>query len=172
MKEDLQQEKGMEKFKSMVEEIRTCMFITGSTTGEHDHTRPMATADVEDDGTLWFFTDIRSLKVKELNEEQEVHLVYSHPGKESYLDVWGKGSIVKDKVIMKEKWIPPVKVFFPDGLEDPNLTLLKVKPNQVYYWDSGTNKMVSMVKMAAALVFGKEVADAKEGSISIDQKGA
>jgi general stress protein 26 len=50
MEKNLQDEAAKEKFKKLVEDIRVCMFITNSR--EDDHTRPMATIDVDDQGRL------------------------------------------------------------------------------------------------------------------------
>lgn len=166
MEKNLQQQEAFKKFKSLVEEIRTCMFITNHVE-EHDHTRPMATIEVEEDGTLWFFTDIRSIKVEEVTSDNKVHLTYAHPGKESYLDVWGTASVVTDKQNITDKWSPIVKAWFPEGKEDPNLALLKVQPNECYYWDSETGKMVQFLKMAASIVTGTRLADGKEGKLEI-----
>lgn len=167
MEKNLQNEEALKKFKKLAEEIKTCMFIT-ATQSEQEHTRPMATVEVEDDGSLWFFTDVRSIKVEEVAADHKVHLVYSHPGKDSYMDVWGQGSIITDKAQIKDKWSPVVKAYFPQGAEDPNLALLKVQPTNVYYWESETGKMVQFIKMAAAAVTGNpKVAKSAEGKIDL-----
>ncbi len=167
MEKNLQSEEALKKFKKLVQEVNICMFITGSSE-PHDHTRPMATVDVEDDGTLWFYTDIRSIKVEEVTVNREVHLVYAHPGKESYLDLWGTSSIVTDRQLIKDKWSPVVKAYFPNGADDPNLALMKVQPTSVYYWESETGKMVQFLKMTAAAVTGNpRIAQAAEGKLSL-----
>ena len=143
------------------------MFITN--TDEDEHTRPMATIDVEDNGTLWFYTDIRSIKVEEVSKERKAHLVYSHPGKESYLDVWGMASVVTDRSLIKEKWSTMVKAWFPDGPEDPNLALLKIVPYRNYYWDAETGKMVQFLKIAASIVTGQTLAEGAEGKLNISK---
>jgi general stress protein 26 len=166
MEKNLEQQEALKKFKKLVEEVRTCMFIT-NTTSEHEHTRPMATIEVEDDGTLWFFTDIRSIKVEEVNRDKTVHLTYAHPGKESYLDVWSRGTVITDKQQLKDKWSPIVKAWFPDGVDDPNLALLKLQPTECYYWDSETGKMIQFFKMAASIVSGQRLADGAEGKLKL-----
>ena len=166
MEKNLQSEEALKKFKKLVEEIRTCMFITNSET-EDDHTRPMSTTEVEDNGTLWFFTDIRSIKVEEVATRRQVHLTYAHPGKESYLNVRGSASIVTDRQLIKDKWTPFVKAWFPNGPEDPNIALLKVEPQQCYYWDSETGKMVQFVRIAVAAITGKQIAEGAEGQLKI-----
>ena len=164
MEKNLQNEQALQKFISLVKDINVCMFITNNRT-ENTHTRPMATIEVEEDGTLWFYTDIRSIKVEEVLKEHDVHLVYAHPGKESYLDVCGTSSVVTDKQQIKDKWSPLVKAYFPNGADDPNLALLKVQPNNCYYWDTETGKMVQFMKMATAVVTGTKVAAGAEGKL-------
>jgi general stress protein 26 len=83
MEKNLQNQEALQKFKKLINDINVCMFITNN--HEKDHTRPMATIEVEDNGTLWFFTDIRSIKVEEVSMENKVHMVYAHPGKKVIL---------------------------------------------------------------------------------------
>ena len=169
MEKSLQQEEAVKKFKKLVEEVRICMFITNTPRNdEHEHTRPMATVAVDDDGTLWFYTDVRSIKVEEVVTNQDVHLIFSHPGKESYLDLWGTSSVSTDRQLIKEKWSPVVKAYFPNGVDDPNLALLKVTPTEVYYWESETGKMMQFLKIATAAVTGKpEIAKGAEGKLEL-----
>ncbi|MDB5208307.1 MAG: pyridoxamine 5-phosphate oxidase family protein [Flavisolibacter sp.] len=166
MEKNLENNEALEKFAKLAREISICMFITN--TNEDEHTRPMATIEVEGNGTLWFFTDVRSIKVDEVAKEKEVHLTYAHPGKESYLDVWGTATIVTDRQQIKDRWSPIVKAWFPDGVDDPNLALLKVTPNNCYYWDSETGKMVQFAKMIVAAIAGNpQIADGSEGKLSL-----
>jgi len=165
MEKDLHNEEAAKKFKKLVNDINVCMFITNKEKDEH--TRPMATIEVEDNGTLWFFTDIRSIKVEEVSVEKTVHLVYAHPGKESYVDVWGKANVITDRKLIKDKWKTIVKAWFPNGPDDPNLGLLKVTPSNIYYWDAETGKMVAFLKMAASVVTGKQLADGAEGKLKV-----
>ena len=58
MEKNLSNEDALKKFQKLINEINVCMFITNKK--EQSHTRPMATIEVEQNGTLWFFTDIRS----------------------------------------------------------------------------------------------------------------
>ena len=167
MEKNLQNEQALQKFKELVKDVNICMFITNTQAEAETHTRPMATVDVEDDGTLWFYTDIRSIKVEEVATEHKVHLIYAHPGKDSYLDVWGTATVSQDRNLIKEKWTPMVKVYFANGAEDPNLALLKVKPQDCYYWDTESGKMVYFLKAAASIVTGKRLAEGEEGTLKV-----
>ena len=105
--------------------------------------------------------------VEEVQDERTVHLVYAHPGKSTYLDVWGRATIVTNRQQIVDKWSPIVKAWFPDGITDPNLILLKVQPYEVYYWEAESGKMVQFFKMAASIVTGKRLAEGAEGSLNI-----
>ncbi|HVG16837.1 MAG TPA: pyridoxamine 5'-phosphate oxidase family protein [Chitinophagaceae bacterium] len=166
MENNLNDKDALQKFRELAKDINICMFIT-NTANDHEHTRPMATIEVEEDGSLWFFTDARSIKVQEVNDEKIVHLVYAHPGKESYLDVWGNAELVNDRQQIKDKWSTMVKAWFPKGVDDPNLALLKVKPTDAYYWEAKTGKMVKALKIAASVVTGTRLAEGAEGSLNL-----
>ena len=166
MEKNLDNTAALTKFKELVKDIGTCMFIT-NTSGEHEHTRPMATIETEDNGTLWFYTDVRSIKVEEVNKEHTVHLVYAHPGKSTYMDVWGSAEIITDRQQVIDKWSPVVKAWFPDGVANPNLALLKVQPYEAYYWEAESGRMLQFFKMAASVVTGTRLAEGAKGSLNI-----
>jgi general stress protein 26 len=165
MEKNLQKEEALKKFRELVDEIQVCMFITDNK--EHEHTRPMATIEIEDDGTLWFYTDIRSIKVEEVSMTRNAHLVYAHPGKNKYLDVRATAKVVTDKQMIIDKWNPIVKSWFPNGVTDPYLGLLEIKPLQCHYWDAKTGKMVEFLKMATSVVSGKQLAEGAEGQLNL-----
>ena len=165
MEKNLQNEEALKKFRKLINEINVCMFITNNQ--ENDHTRPMYTVDVDENGALWFFTDVRSIKVEEVSQEHTVHIVYAHPGKESYLDIWGRASVQTDRQVIKNKWSPVIKAWFPKGVEDPNIALLQVQPKNIHYWNAETGKMVAILKTAASIVTGKRLAEGTEGKLIV-----
>jgi general stress protein 26 len=106
--------------------------------------------------------------VEEVNREHSVHLVYAHPGKESYMDLWGNAVVHTDKQLIRDKWSPMVKAWFPNGVDDPNLALLQVQAADVYYWDAEQGRMISFLKIALAAVTGKPgVANDAQGEIKL-----
>ena len=165
MEKNLQDEQATKKLQKLVDEVNVCMFITRPE--DQQSSRPMATIKAEDNGTLWFFTHRSSGKTSEIEIDQDVHLVYSHPGKDSYLDLWGRSSVVTDRAKIKELWNPVVKAWFPNGVDDPDLCLLKVTPETAYYWDSETGKMIEFFKILTSAVTGKRLADGAEGNLDL-----
>src|SRR6187551_1972213 len=107
MQKSFEREEGSRKLKEMIESIGTCMFITKNR--NENHVRPMATIKVEENGTIWFFTKLHSGKTDELKTDNDVELLYSHPGKDSYLDVIGQAYIETSREKIKELWSPIAK---------------------------------------------------------------
>ena len=164
---NLHNEEGIKKLKGLVENIDICLFCTNLKTDDGSTCRPMSTQDVDDDGNLWFFSDINSDKNKEIRQNKNVQLFYSHPGISSYIVVNGDAEIIIDKNKTAEIWSPLVKVWFKGGKEDPNISIIKVNTHSAYYWDVEGNKMINFFKMIASVATGTTLVDAKEGNIKI-----
>jgi len=158
-------DKNIEILKSKVEEVRICMFTTLSVKDEFS-SRPMATVKVEEDGSIWFFTNEYSLKSKEISKENQVTLAYSDPSSNTYLYVNGKAELVDDKVRKEAYFSAPVKAWFPDGVEDPALILIKVTPDVAEYWDSSSSKMVVAFNMLKAIVTGEQYGEGEHNKIN------
>lgn len=166
MEKNLQNKEALKKFKELAEEVNICMFLTFGNDGKHS-ARPMATIEVDEDANLWFFASKQSHKIQELSVLKAVHLVYSHPGKDSYLDVWGNADVIEDRNKIKQMWKPIIKAWFPEGSDDPNLCLIKVAPSKAFYWDSTNSKMIEGIKIIASMITGKKLAEGEEGSLEL-----
>jgi general stress protein 26 len=142
------------KLKEMVEGIDFCMLTTID--GGHLRSRPMSTQQFEFDGDLWFFTKESSHKVEELEKDDRINVAYSKPDDNRYVSVSGRGEIVHDRAKIEELWNPIHKAWFPDGIEDPELCLLKVAVEQAEYWDAPSSKLVQVYGFVKALATGTE----------------
>jgi len=166
MEKNLNSKEAIEKLQSLVNDIGTCMFFTNTQTGIHN-TRPMVAIEVDINGNLWFFTNLRSAKVKDIEMDGHVHLVFANPTKDSYVDLRGRASIEQDKKSIEDKWNPIIKAWFPEGKNDPDLCLIKVKTDEAHYWDTESTKMVQMLKIVASIVTGKQPAEGIHGDLLV-----
>ncbi|MDZ4845136.1 MAG: pyridoxamine 5'-phosphate oxidase family protein [Chitinophagales bacterium] len=157
----------IEKFIAMVKETRICMFITLEGNSENLSGRPMSINKIDEDGALWFFTKASSHKVDALEESQKVAVAIASENSNNYLMIHGSGALHHDKAKMKELWSPVLKAWFPLGLDDPDMTLIKVTPDEVSYWDGSSSKMVVLFNMLKAIVTGKEYAEGEHGKIAL-----
>ncbi len=117
--------------------------------------RPMQTQDVDFDGALWFFTSSETHKTEEIEKDRRVNVSYSAPDSNTYVSVTGTAEIVSDRAKIEELWNPVYKAWFPKGLDDPNLVLLKVTVEQAEYWDSPSSTIVQITGLVKALVTGE-----------------
>ena len=53
------------------------------------------------------------------------------------------------------------------GVDDPNLSVIQVVPDDGYYWNNKNGKMVAFAKMAASLITGKTMDDGIEGNLDL-----
>lgn len=145
------------KILDLIKDIHITMMTTVHQDGSM-HSRPMATQKTfaeKFDGILWFFTKIDSGKVYQIEQDQHINLAYSHPDKQKYVSISGKAIISQDKTKMKELWNPLLKAWFPEGLDDPQISLIGVKIDDAELWDAPPSKVVQMVGMLKAAVTGK-----------------
>ena len=146
--------KELERFVELVKKIETCMMITKAAEGELS-ARPMSNAKVEDDGSVWFFTNEYSGKVAQISHEDEVFLTYASPSLNSYVAFNAIASLTDDKNKIDELWTADMKAWFPEGKEDPKIMLIYVKPVEAEYWDHSSSKMIMLFSMIKSAITGK-----------------
>jgi general stress protein 26 len=163
---NLMDDKGLEKLKELIDSAKICHFVT-ALDKRPLAARPMGTQEVDNEGTIWFFSGKSSDKNQDIKNSPEVQLFYSQTGNSEYLSVYGHAEIIVDKAKIEELWNPLVKTWFNGGKEDPELTLIKVVPKEVYYWDTKHNKYVSLAKILVGSIVGKQMDDGVQGKINI-----
>ncbi|MFN7135082.1 MAG: pyridoxamine 5'-phosphate oxidase family protein [Myxococcales bacterium] len=173
MPEIQKRQASIERLSELIKGIRFAMLTT---VGEHGvlHSRPMYTQEMNEDGELWFFTYSDSLKVSEVEHDQHVNVSYADPDKNRWVSVAGRARVVRDRAKMESLWRPTLRAWFPKGLEDPNIALLRVQVESAEFWDHPSGRMVQLIGLARALVTGKSASDVFEvGHLELtDQPGS
>ncbi len=149
------------KLADLIDDINICMLTTVDTDGK-PWSRPMATQDVTFGGDLWFFTRDDSEKVEHIERNRKVGVTFAHPGRQDYVTMAGTALIVKDKQKAEEMWSEPLKAWFPKGLEDPHLRLIKIEAERAEYWDSPSSPVVFALGYLKSKVTGKPATDLGE----------
>jgi general stress protein 26 len=158
----LTDQEAVDKIKELASD-KICMFCT------YDDfkmvTRPMSTSGIDDNGTLWFFSDKSSNKNHQIKFNQQVDLLYMDAGRHHYLVLNGIAEVVRDEEKAREVWNPLNKAWFEGGADDPDLRLIKVTPTEGHYWDTKNGKLVAFIKIAIAALTGKPTHYGIEGDI-------
>jgi len=164
---DLVNKEAIDKLKNLVKDIQICLFCTDLKIDDGSTCRPMSAIKVCDQGNIWFFSEKSSDKNKAIAADKNVQLFFSHPAKSSYLVVNGEAVIKSDKTKIEELWTPAAKIWFKDGKDDPNISIIKVTPTTAYYWDTDGNRMINFLKMVTSVVTGTNLVNSKEGAITV-----
>jgi len=150
-----QHDEDFEQVARLVEAIRFAMLTTEEADGTL-RSRPMSTLQMDAQGNLWFFTALDSPKVEEAQQHHQVNLSYARSDKQDFLSVSGTCEIVRDKEKMRALWTPWIKPWFPNGLDDPNLVLLKVRMTEAEYWVAPGSAVKRLYGLAKGVMTGHQ----------------
>lgn len=162
----LQDQEAIAKFRDLVEAVNICMFTTVDN-NLNIMSRPMWTAEIDEEGNAWFFTNEFSEKIQEVSKDNVVNLIYSHPGKNIYVNVKGTCTVIIDRKKMEELWKPSMKTWFPDELEDAKICLVKVVTENAYYWNTSSSKMSLFFQTIKAIAKGEKYKEEEVGKLNL-----
>lgn len=148
-------EEEIQKLNEMIKDVRVAMLTTQDQDGSL-RSRPMATQDAPFDGTLWFFTNIKSEKSHEIQDHEQVNISYANPDKPIYVSVSGSAELIQDPEKAKILWNTFVQAWFPKGPADPDLALLRIQVEKAEYWDIQSSKMIRLFTILKAAVKGEQ----------------
>ncbi len=150
----LHNRKAIDKLKEIVKHNSLCMMVT-DVANYPGHSRPMAVAEVDDEGNFWFLTLRTTAKFAELTIDPRMSLYFADPSHQEFLTMQGRVEVLNDMARKKELWSPLAGAWVPDGVDNPDLRILKMTPEGGYYWDTKDGKLVAGIKIAVALITGK-----------------
>lgn len=128
---------------------------------------PMYIQEVDDAGDIWFFSGKDSEHNAHINRDGRVQFLSSNTGDSAYFSLAGDAEISYDRQKAEELWNPMAKIWFQEGIDDPNLSLIRLSPTKGYYWDTKTNRMIEFLKMAASVIVGKTMDDSVQGKMVV-----
>jgi len=166
---NLENEKAFAKMKEIAESIGTCMFCT-KLSGAPFNARPMSVGKVDEEGKFWFISSSESNKNMEIQQNDNVQLIFSDPSSSRFLSVYGEADIFTDSKSIDEAWTPVAKAWFTEGKDSADLTVIKVHAVYAHYWDTKDGKMVSLLKIAAAAITGRQMDGGIEGELTVKTK--
>jgi general stress protein 26 len=125
---------------------------------------PMTLQQATDDAVLWFFTSTATPTARNIERDPRIGAaVMDDEG--FYASVIGSASLVDDRAKMRELWNTMVKAWFPQGVEDPELTLVRLDVERGEYWDSDQNSLLKMFEFGRALAAGRRPEVGEKGTI-------
>jgi general stress protein 26 len=115
-----------------IQDERTGML--GLVGGEPQHFQPMTAYVEEDAGQIWFFT----YKDTDLAEQVAggAKAMFVFQAKKLWACIGGRLTLAHDRERMDRYWNPVVAAWYPEGKDDPRLTLLRLDADDAQVWIS------------------------------------
>jgi general stress protein 26 len=137
-------DKSLSDISEAMRDIDFCMLTTVSDDGLAG--RPMSNnREVEYSGDSFFFADGDSRTVRDLERNPTVALAYQGSGglmgvvgkPGIFIAIEGKGELIRDKGQFADHWQEELERWWPQGIDSPGLTLIKIHADRIHYWDGG-----------------------------------
>jgi len=162
--EDLSHDQAVKKIRDLAKSAGVCLF--GSSFGQLPLTvRPMSAENVDESGNFWFLSGRSSLKNQHIARNPQVQLLFANAGDSEFLSLQGTATITDDRALKEKYWTAFAKTWFPGGVDDPELTVINVRPEVGHYWDTHHGKALAMLKIAIGAVTGKPMDVGIQGQV-------
>ena len=122
------------------------------------------------DGSVWFITDRRSRKVEAIESGATTALLFQNDREGTYLHMTGQAVVVEDPTKLKELYTPVQRTWFPDGVDDPHITLLRFDATEANYWDGHASMPRLAWAYAKSVVTGAPGASGNAGIADLSQQ--
>ncbi|SHJ05627.1 General stress protein 26 [Mesonia phycicola] len=158
-------EEAKKKIKELTEEIETSMMVTALDKTPLNAV-PMTQKKIDMHGDIWFLSSGDSDHNKNIIQSSKTQLLYSKPSSKKFISIYGEAEIVVEQSILEELYTSVSDNWF-NGTDDPNLTAIKFSPKEAYYWDTKSNKIVSLFKMGVGAVTGSNPDIGEKGKLNV-----
>ena len=144
----------VEKIAALIHDIHVCTLTTVDDGGAL-WSRPMGIQTDGFAGTLHFFTRADSEKVEHIGRNPNVAVAFGDPDDNNWVMMAGKATVLNDRAKIADLWSEPMRTWFPEGKDDPELRLIKTDIHRAEYWDSPSSAVVYAYGYVKAVLTGE-----------------
>jgi general stress protein 26 len=157
------------KVRKLLSSFESAMLVTIALEHGDVHARPLGLLGkaADFDGTLWFFADTRSRKVQEIERDPRASLILQSDHDSRYLQLSGVARIEANRQKMEELYTARQRTWFPDGLADQHLTLIRFDAVHGSYWDSPGSVLQTLAAFTAAIVTHTPQETGRSGTLEV-----
>jgi general stress protein 26 len=161
---NLTHEAAVEKIRAIVNSARVGLF--GTSEGHPPlEFRPMSVQDVDAAGNLWFLSARSSFQNHQIARHPQAQLVFAHPGTSEYLSLQGRAFVTDSRPLKEKYWNALAKGWFPRGIDDPELTVLRFQTESGHYWNTEYGKTVTLLSVVAGAITGQPLSAGVQGDL-------
>ena len=111
----------------------------------------------DENGDIWFITGKSTGKLDEIAAHpHQVNLAFVNTSSSTYVSVAGTAQHEDNKQKIAECWNDAYKAWFPKGLDDPEITGLRVTVDEAEYWNTEGSAVVHAIGFVKALATGQQ----------------
>lgn len=152
MAEKLSEADAVRKFWDALHEEKTVML---GLNGPEHHTQPMTALAEPATEEMWFFTrDDTDLALESIGGV-EARLVFMGKGDKVQADIIGVIRVERDRNRIERYWNPMIAAWYPQGKDDPHLTLLCFEPRKGQVWVAEQGTLGTAFEITKANITGK-----------------
>jgi general stress protein 26 len=131
-----------------------CMFVTKGAKGAR--ARPLDPRPDRREGAIYFLTDARGTKDHEIEQDDEICMIFIDAKTKAYLSITGTAAVINDPQLAKKYWKKGDEVWWPQRHADSNLRVLRVLPSYAEMWDGPADPQVAAREFAIARETGQK----------------
>lgn len=159
-------EEQVAKIAELIKDVRISTLTTVDTDGTL-WSRPMAIQAETFAGTLFYFTKADSEKITHIEGNPNVSVAFSDPDDQTYVMMAGTAAVTNDRAMIAELWSEPMRTWFPEGSDDPDLRLLRVDVSRAEYWDTPSSAVVYAYGYVKAVLTGTPAKPGDHAKVSL-----
>jgi general stress protein 26 len=136
----------------MMKSLDFCFLVSETTNGMR--ARPMSSIVMQDEDKIYFLSNSNSDQIADITALPDVLLNYGN-GSNQFVSTAATATLSTDRALIKRLWNSGSQVFWPEGPDQADVTVIVATPKAAEYWD-GPNGVVTLAKMAVSLVTGTQ----------------
>ena len=157
MKVEEQNSPELRSLAKRIEDSRTAMLTMCDAQGQLS-SQPMTVIEMDGDGCLWMLVSNSGHTARMAPGDSgmdTVNLAFSDESNSTFTSITARASLSNDHQRKESLWSVMARPWFPEGVNDPNLAVLRLEPVKAEIWDGPDSTVLRLIAMAASVVAGK-----------------
>lgn len=136
------------------------------------HFQPMTAFAERETGDIWFFTRADTDLARAVGDGGEAMMILQTKDHELQACVGGRLTRQADRARIEKYWGPVVAAWYPEGKDDPKLTMLKLDARDAAVWLSEAGPLKFAYEIAKANMTGRTPDVGERASVNLSGGGA
>lgn len=139
------------------QEIKDARYGMLGVVGSHEHFQPMTAFPDQEDVTLWFFTR-KDTDIARNAQDANAEAMFIVQSRDQAFQACIGGRLLQDanRERIDRYWNPMVAAWYPEGKDDPYLTMLKLEGRSAAVWIAEGGRAKVTLEMAKATITGEK----------------